>query len=350
MNKITMPNAVFSYGNIKVQLDTTNLNEMLYKKNKAILKASENDEIMMDMAEHVIYSASEADLIPYKKLYQIRSTKGRRMVDENGRFVRYKRGNRKGEIRREPFTPAQYYHYKTTGIGNALIHNDTSSKWQEDFVSSDITVGGKHRYKGVLTKTKEQTIHKNRGQDVITRGTGEETYGAKVKQRRKRVYWKDVGTGNPVYNRSYTEILQKSKKGTSSRKKYYSDRPPHLSDIGDPRGGMSSHVVTVKNHRAYIRIQAKKPKDKRFMDEGGEQYAYIQYNTPDKNWHRISTYTENGAIANTSASGRWLELAIGLPIPSGYKKKSIGSVGKENYKDMVDLLRTELRRKLEETK
>ena len=69
--KITLPHSVFSTGNIQLQLDVTNLNGMLQKANKNVLSTAENDEIMMDMAEHVIYSALEANLIPYKQLYQI---------------------------------------------------------------------------------------------------------------------------------------------------------------------------------------------------------------------------------------------------------------------------------------
>lgn len=317
-------------GFVKVKLDTRKLQQQLQTTKKCLLKASQSDRVVEHMAKFVIDKAVEADLIPRKELYKLRTNRKsiKKLVDDKGNLVRYKRGQHKGEPKYVPFTPERYFsrvEIKDDGLKEAIGEDTTKRTWKETskhVLKETIVKKVKHEYRGVQAVTtetthntivgKKHTRKKTSGEGFVV--TGYRSVSNPLNKKYKRVYWQQV-EGNPVYKESFT------KQGS----RYYTDWTPHLADTD------KTHIITIKNHIAGIRINVRKPKDDRFAVEGGRPYAFYQYYTEDASWKR----------ENENASGRWLELAVGLPVTGEYKKLSIPE-GDKNYKDMVSIMETEI--------
>lgn len=98
-----------------------------------------------------------------------------------------------------------------------------------------------------------------------------------------------------------TEGKLKARKLTRTTRHYYANRPPHLNDYDYGSETSSTHKVYATDDGAHITIHNKKPKDPKFRDQGGKEYAQYQYFVDGSNFDR--------AAGGTS---RWIEVMLGL--------------------------------------
>lgn len=339
---------------IKLQLDVVSLVNEMNVANDCILKAQHKDEAIRKMAQSVIQSAQEDELIPYKTNYRIRMRQKYKILKEV-----YKSGKKAGQHRQRKLTPSNYYRYDTKKLKNVYTSKDVNTnyteieKWESreyEYRSSIVyhdNLSGvfgwatiKNPRTGNLTTypirlsfgwrervghtTKDISVPNtrtwNRGEGTIVTPTGKTT----TQTNRKRRYWKhvkDISSEATEYNKTYTS--EKDKKGYYH---YVMNRTPHLRDTD------LTHVVTMSKHMANIRISIRKPKDTRFYEEGGVNYAYWQYmggeEESDASWDRA---TENTTM-------RWLEVAMGLYKP----KRPVIAHPDRNYSRMKDILQQEI--------
>lgn len=345
---------------ISFVFNTDDANAYFSRVDGNIVKLAQSDKVMFAMAKQLIIRAYKSDLIPVKYEYQIRSRKSRKVLrDAKGKPIKYKTGKKEGQNRREPFSPSQYYYLhdlteaekasKPIEKSDTILHRARTrySTYTEKIFAT--------KYRGVKVKPmlKKKSSHlQPHTTKKYASGTGNVTVGyTKDLRKRRRVYWEEITDKNPflIYNRTYRTVIEEkeTKSGKIRRtKKYYTDRPPHLQDI------METHIISIENGVAKIFLTAKKPKDERFYDVGGKQYAYAQYygitpNSPgptgtgiarltgDKDWNRESA----------TATSRWLEVAVGLPVPSNIKIQQY-SGAEANLNKVIEVMGKEIRKVL----
>ena len=328
----------------RLDLDLSGFIQLIQKSQTKLPQTIKSKEVLTAMAQSAIDSALESDIIPEKELYKIKPAKSKvKKLDKKGNPVFYKTGDKKGQQRYEPFTPAQYFSYRELSekerTRNEPIYED------DTVIKTYTSTGNYSEYKSIklfgkstgLMRVKKDT--KKRTQKYAS-GTGKKVVGyKKIVDPRKRVreYWKEAKSGmfgaNSVYNKTYIKYQEEVTNPNTGKKRkvteYYMDRPPHLVQTDQ------THVVKVKNGVAQIIITSKKPKDKRFYEEGGVQYGAIQYYGPDKNWDR--------AVDGTTS--RWLEVALGLPVPDDIKIQSISGAD-VNYEKLVKIMRTAIQKEM----
>lgn len=246
-------------GYLTVEMDLAGVRAELADADKAVKQTVTDKDLLDDLAWTLINITEEDELIPYKTKYKIRKPQNTNPNEPNYRKDikqhAIKRGKNKGKLINDKFHPSQYYSYEEL-------------KYQKPTINIYSDAYGR-----------EQTMY------------------AEPAKTRKRVYWQQVDH-NPVYGKSFARGLREYK----GRKEqiYYSDRPPHLNDVLD------THRVVVKGGNAQITIHNRKPKDERFSEVGGTEYALAQYFGDDSNWNR----------EREDSTSRWLEVAVGLVQPS----------------------------------
>ena len=262
-------------GKIKVGFDTSELQNLLQNTDKSLKKVTKDRGTLIDMAYVAIDAAYDMELIPYKSNYKLKTVKN-------------------NTPNKKSWSPSDYYTYQALKVQS---------------------LSGQPRFNKAGTK-------------VLG------TYGDKdFSPSKKRVHWYEVRDSAPEYNKSYTRVtkehkvnmrnkyMKKPKKSTRKTVSYYSDRPPHLNDVD------TTHLISTSSGYAQIMINARKPKDERFMNVGGEEYGLIQYTSDDTNWKR----SEEGTTSF------WLHVALGLTdnLPVKIKNKT---KGKKNFESMVEVM------------
>lgn len=329
---------------IRLQLDATNLVDRLQKANKCVLKASEKDAVMLQMAAEVIKNS--IDLIPLKHAYRIRLDRKVAQRDEFGAIKKFKSGKKAGQTKYRRVTPADYYswdHIVYDGVyqpKEIKTHKRKVEKFTSEYsetetryrvkVTGNVDVTTKRfgtRKKQIslvfgerLTTTKSE---KHPNKNIYYTGEGTITVGSKKKVgkyvKRKKVMWENIGeapASSTVYGKYFATDPDTGKQ--------VMDRPPHLRDVGSNYID-GSHLVTISKHKANIRISSRKPKDKRFYEEGGVNYAYYQYEGDDTTWKRETDGT----------TSRWLEVSLGL-VKS--KRADVTVNSEANYNRMKNIL------------
>lgn len=262
-------------------IDATELVRYLTKTDTKLQKTVKSPEVLEEMADTVIWLTSESELIPYKDEYRVKSSRKKVFqTDEDGKVMRSrdklfmrsrKRGAKKSRYRIKgkpkllPFSPATHYSNK-------------KEEWYE-------------------VETDPEYRVRKKGHDRLVTTYRVDEHTTKIKKG-------------------------KHKGSTRTTKRFYTDRPPHLQDTGD------THDIIIKRDAAQIKIHAIKPRNSKFYDKGGVNYAAAQYFGEDINWNRT---TEN-------TTSRWLEVAFGLPVPAGTKIVKYPGA-KSNMKQLIKILK-----------
>lgn len=319
----------FKYAQVK--LDASSCYQQLRNADVTIRQLVRSEKILTKMAASVIVSSEP--LIPEKLNYKLKKSKGPIKRDaKTGKPVLYKSGKKKGMPKRETFSPAQYYYYRNLteaereryepiSKSDTVLHKQTSQR--------KVVTHKRKRYRGVLLGFQLLSVDKGKKYTkTYATGTGDVHTGYRKitdSRKKKRVHWVET-QGYALYNKEYIKDESYSKNGRKNVA-YYSDRPPHLNDIDD------THKIKFVRGVAQIIITNKKPRDTRYVEEGGKQYGAKQYYGPDKGWKRT---TEN-------TTSRWLEVAIGLPVPDNISMPSIPTA-EANYERMINIMLKEIER------
>ncbi len=264
---LTFTTSTDKRGFLNVTLDMGEVRTSLYEADKAVKQTVSDKEALGNMAWTLIYSTEAEGLIPYKTKYTIRKPQDKDPDAPNYRkdIKKHiiKRGKNKGKLKNDKFTPTQYYSYKD------LKYQKPRTNYYSDAYGNMVM------------------------------------YSEPAKTR-ERAHWYEVES-NPEYNKSFsraeTDVWRTDKKSGKQYKtkirEYYSDRPPHLSEVE------ATHKVIIKKGNAQITIHNRKPKDERFTEIGGQEYALAQYFGDDADWKRETS----------GSTSRWLEVAAGLVEP-----------------------------------
>lgn len=320
-----------NYKFAKLSLDTSVLEEQIKTADENTRKVVKSEKVLGKMANFVIVTAAQAEIIPENYVYYIRlPKKGRVRRDSAGNVILKKSGKNKGKPVIER-TPAQYFRTVRTNdskyMYEPVIEKPKKSKVTSIERSTTRTVRTVKLKSGrriAITKAKvEEKSHSVTR--TITHGV-EKVIGYERKKgaSRKREHWTEAKGAYAEYNKEFAY---------DDRNRPYADRPPHLVDID------TTHLTKFTKNGVQIVVTNKKPKDKRFYEEGGVQYGSIQYyggTDGDINWKRASDTT----------TSRWLEVAIGLPVPSNIKGYSVYSLAtaQKNYDNMLEIMAEAIRK------